>query len=61
MLELKDITIQLKKDGRMLAEGFSFTFTVERLMIFPPIAPWMATSNCWRGMRSLSFTQMAFA
>ncbi len=25
MLELKDITIQLKKDGRMLAEGFSFT------------------------------------
>ena len=25
MLELKDITIQLKKDGRMLAESFSFT------------------------------------
>jgi len=30
---------------------------VERAMIWPPIAPWMAILNCWRGIFLASRSQ----
>ena len=37
--------------------SFLTAFTVSRAMIFAPIAACIATSYCWRGMNSLSFSQ----
>jgi hypothetical protein len=39
--------------GDVLAKGE----TVEREMIFPPMAPWMAILNIWRGISSFSLLQ----